>query len=82
MTRQEVKQELRELTSLTILSKVGIDVTDEKGLKEKYEQAISKFDHIDQEILRAILQNNQSELSKNIKLKKDKEGLLWWLSGK
>lgn len=60
MTRQEVKQELRELTSLTILNRAGIDTTDEKGLKEKYEKAISKFEHIEQTIFIERVFNNKS----------------------
>lgn len=50
MTREQVKQELRELKSIVILSKNGIEANDTKGLQQKYDKAIAELSYEEQVI--------------------------------
>ena len=59
MTREQVKQELRELKSIIALSKCGIQAEDEKGLREKYEKVIAELSYEEQVIFFQHLYNQE-----------------------
>lgn len=75
MTREQVKQELRELKSIVIARKAGIEITDQKGLEQKYQTAISQLEIKDQIILRAMIYKGNTQLKISFAVGMSYEGL-------
>ena len=59
MTREQVKQELRELKSIITLTHSQIQVNDTKGLQEKYEKAIAKLSYEEQVVFVEHIYNQE-----------------------
>ena len=75
MTREQVKQELKELKSIIILSKNDIEAPDTKGLQQKYEKAIAELSYEEQVIFVEHLYNSEPYWKIGLKIGYSEEGI-------